>query len=134
MGGIPRSTFCHPPPTHSRTLTHGTYRKAYLNLIDPLSTRVHRVGGNANEIQGELGLEAQLVSHGINCGGGAGYKEGRRRGLDAGAADWLLLLQIDSEERTGMMWGDAGRIYFMIQKDALQRHRFEDVLVILQCT
>jgi uncharacterized protein YwqG len=80
---------------------------AYWNLIDPLSRRVHRMGGNANEIQGELGLEAHPVSNGIYCGGGQGYQEGRRRGLDAGAADWPLLLQVDSEERAGMMWGET---------------------------
>jgi uncharacterized protein YwqG len=106
--------------------------KAYFDLINPLSTRAHRIGGNANEIQGELGLEAQLVSNGINCGSGKGYKEARRRGLDAGAADWLLLLQVDSEERAGMTWGDGGRIYFMIRKDDLRRRRFQNVHLTLQ--
>jgi uncharacterized protein YwqG len=108
--------------------------KAYFNLVDPLSKHAHRIGGNANEIQGGLGLEAQLVSNGIYCGGPDGYKEGCRRGLDAGAADWLLLLQVDSEERAGMAWGDGGRIYFMIRKDDLRRRRFQDVHLTLQTT
>ena len=106
--------------------------KAYWNLINPLSTRVHRMGGNANEIQGELGLEAQLVSNGIHCGGGQGYQEGRQRGLNAGAADWLL--QVNCQERAGMTWGDGGRIYFMIHKGELRRHRFQNVHLIPQCT
>ncbi|MCR8632194.1 YwqG family protein [Paenibacillus radicis (ex Xue et al. 2023)] len=36
--------------------------------------------------------------------------------LEKGVSDWKLLLQIDSEEEIGMMWGDAGRIYFWIRE------------------
>jgi uncharacterized protein YwqG len=107
--------------------------QAYWKLIDPLGTRAHRMGGHPDEIQGDLRLEAQLVSNGIYCGDGRGYKQGRERGLDAGAHDWLLLLQVDSEERAGMTWGDEGRLYFMIRKDDLQQSRFGNVWLILQC-
>jgi uncharacterized protein YwqG len=31
-----------------------------------------------------------------------------------------------------MMWGDGGRIYLMIHKDDLRRHRFQDVHLGLQ--
>jgi uncharacterized protein YwqG len=91
------------------------------------------MGGHPNEVQGPVDLEAQLVSNGIYCGDAKGYNEGRKRGLDAGAADWKLLLQVDSEERAGMMWGDMGRLYFMIHKGDLQHRRFDDVWLILQC-
>src|SRR5207248_292431 len=91
--------------------------EAYQKLKDPSGARVHRVGGHADVIQGELCLQAQLVSHGIYCGDGGGYKKGRKQGLDAGSDDWRLLMQIDSEERCGMIWGDLGRLYFMIHKD-----------------
>ena len=107
--------------------------EAYLNLAD-LPTPLHRMGGHADEIQGPLGLEAQLVSNGIYCGDAKGYQEGRKRGLDSGSADWRLLLQLDSEEKAGMMWGDMGRLYFMIHKDDLRDRRFEKVWLILQCS
>ena len=107
---------------------------AYFKLIDPLSHPVHRIGGHADQIQGDLGLNAQLVSNGIYCGDGGGYEQGRKLGLLDGAADWRLLLQIDSEDRAGMMWGDGGRIYFMIHKDDLRRRQFDNVVLILQCT
>jgi uncharacterized protein YwqG len=106
---------------------------AYWKLADPPATRLHRMGGHPNEVQGPVDLEAQLVSNGIYCGDAKGYNEGRKRGLDAGAADWKLLLQVDSEERAGMMWGDMGRLYFMIHKGDLQHRRFDDVWLILQC-
>jgi uncharacterized protein YwqG len=105
---------------------------AYWGLLHS-HLRIHRLGGHADEIQGDLKLEAQLVSNGIYCGDGVGYAKGRKLGLDAGAADWRLLLQVDSEDRAGMMWGDAGRLYFMIHKDHLRRRRFDAVWSILQC-
>ena len=43
-------------------------------------------------------------------------------------------VQVDSEERAGMMWGDGSRIYFMIHKDELRIHWFQNVHLILQCT
>ena len=66
------------------------------------------MGGHADLIQdGSLELEAELVSHGICCGDGKGYAEGRRKGLGTGAANWRLLLQVDSERDAGMCWQDA---------------------------
>lgn len=107
---------------------------AYLRLADPLKSPVYRIGGHADEIQGDIRLEAQLVSNGIYCGDGNGYARGRKKGLNAGASDWRLLLQVDSEERTGMDWGDSGRIYFLIRHEDLRHHRFDKVWLILQCT
>ena len=79
-------------------------------------------------------MQAQMVSNGIYCGDGKGYAKGRARGLDAGASDWLLLLQVDSEKSTGMHFGDDGRIYFLIRQQDLRERRFENIWLILQCT
>lgn len=49
----------------------------------------------------------------------------------------ILLMQIDTDvdrdASLGWMWGDAGRLYFMIRREDLARRRFEDVRLILQC-
>jgi uncharacterized protein YwqG len=95
---------------------------------------IHRIGGYPDEIQGDVALKAQLVSNGIDCGDGEGYEVGEARGLNAGAADWLLLLQLDSEDEAGMMWGDLGRLYFMIHKADLASRHFDKVWTILQCS
>lgn len=95
---------------------------------------IHRIGGFPDEIQGDVALKAQLVSNGIDCGDGKGYETGEARGLNAGAADWLLLLQLDSEDEAGMMWGDVGRLYFMIHKADLDDRRFDKVWTVLQCS
>ena len=76
-------------------------------------------------------MECQLVTHGINCGSSEGYKEGKKRGLDQGASDWRLLLEIGTDDN--MMWGDAGSIYFWIRKQDLAERKFENCWLILQC-
>ena len=41
------------------------------------------------------------------------------------AADWRLLLQLDTDDEASMMWGDLGRLYFWITGDALRRRAFD---------
>ena len=36
--------------------------------------------------------------------------------LEAGADDWRLLLQVNSDDYAGWMWGDVGRVYFWIRR------------------
>jgi len=93
----------------------------------------HQLLGHADPIQGEMKLECQLVSHGLYCGDGTGYNDPKAKELAPGAAQWRLLLQVDSDEPLGMMWGDAGRLYFWITEDDLRNKRFENVWMISQC-
>lgn len=95
----------------------------------------HRIGGYPVCIQPakDPKLEAHLVSQGLYCGDQSGYREGKERGLWPGAAEWELLLQVDSEGGIGMGWGDDGRLYFLIDKSDLRQRRFEKAWMILQC-
>lgn len=45
---------------------------------------------------------------------------------------WILLLQLDSHEETGMNWGDLGRLYFWIREHDLRAGRFDRTWTILQ--
>jgi uncharacterized protein YwqG len=114
-----------------------TERDAYYDLLDNLHEEtagpLHQVGGHPATIQGEMQLECQLVSHGIYCGGVECYADPRRAELESGAEDWCLLLQIDSDDNSEMMWGDVGMIYFWIQRQALEQQQFEKAWMILQC-
>jgi len=94
----------------------------------------HQVGGFASPIQGDqMELECQLVSNGVYCGDSSGYDSPKARALQGGAKDWRLLLQIDSDDDLGVMWGDVGILYFWIKEsDALAGH-FENCWVVLQC-
>ena len=94
----------------------------------------HKLLGHSDNIQGDMELECQLVSHGLYCGNSSGYEDPRRAELEAGAGDWVLLLQIDSEEaHCGMMWGDSGRLYLWIRQQDLAAKAFERCWLVLQC-
>lgn len=93
----------------------------------------HRMLGHSMNIQGDMQLEAQLVSNGLYCGDSSGYRDSRRKLLETGAEDWCLLLQLDSDDSIGLMWGDVGMLYFWIHKNDLAQQRFSNVWMTLQC-
>ena len=93
----------------------------------------HKLLGHPNVIQNDMELECQLVSNGVYCGDSEGYRSKEAAALSPGAADWMLLLQIDSDDDTGMMWGDAGMLYFWIRRQDLAARAFDRVWMILQC-
>jgi uncharacterized protein YwqG len=102
--------------------------------LDEMPGLHHKVMGHAEPIQNDMQLECQLVSNGISCGGPEGYADPRRDALEAGASDWRLLLQVDTDEDAGMEWGDSGRLYYWIKRSSLQSRSFDDVWLILQCS
>jgi uncharacterized protein YwqG len=104
------------------------------NYNEASSGSNNQILGYANCVQGTMELECQLVTNGLYCGDSTGYEDPRRKELETGKNDWVLLLQIDSdEEKTGMMWGDSGRIYFWIKKQDLLNKDFNNTWCILQC-
>ncbi|HZI81699.1 MAG TPA: YwqG family protein [Vicinamibacterales bacterium] len=94
----------------------------------------HQVGGFPDPVQGdEMELECQLVSHGLYCGDSSGYLSRQAATLRDGAADWRLLLQVDSDDDLGVMWGDGGILYFWIREEDARAGRFDQAWVVLQC-
>ncbi len=95
---------------------------------------INKILGHPDQIQGDMQLECQLVSNGLYCGDASGYNDPKRKELEKGMKDWRLLLQIDSDENAGMMWGDVGRLYFWIKADDLAEKRFDKAWMNLQCS
>ena len=109
-------------------------REKYWELMDEVSeSLVNKLLGHSNNIQGGMELECELVTNGLYCGDPSGYKEGRAKGLDKNTWHWNLLLQVDSNEDIGMMWGDCGRLYLWITDEDLAAKNFENSWLILQC-
>jgi len=114
-------------------------KDSYFELVEELEGQAyqgggrHRLFGHSANVQGDMQLEAQLVSNGVNCGDSSGYDEPRARSLAPGAADWVLLLQLDSDDRANIMWGDAGMLYFWIRRQDLAELRFDRAWFALQC-
>ena len=94
----------------------------------------HQVGGFTNPIQAdEMEIECQLASHGVYCGEPSVYNAPEFSRLRDGAGDWRLLLQLDSDDDLGVMWGDGGILYFWIREQDARAARFENAWVVLQC-
>ncbi len=87
----------------------------------------NRLLGNPETIQDDMRLECQLASHSVTD-----INDPRAAALLKGAMDWQLLLQIDTDERIGMRWGDAGMIYFWITGSDLKARRFDRTWLVLQ--
>jgi uncharacterized protein YwqG len=105
----------------------------YNELTSPEGS-IHKLFGFADPIQSsEMELECQLASHGINTGSPEGYQDPRVKELEAGAKDWKLLMQIDSDDSLNMMWGDVGRLYFWYRKTD-GKIDFDNIWMILQCS
>ncbi|MBX9938787.1 MAG: DUF1963 domain-containing protein [Candidatus Obscuribacterales bacterium] len=47
--------------------------------------------------------------------------------------DWLLLLQIDSDDQAEFFWGDSGKLYFCIRRGDLAARNFDRVVLCGQC-
>jgi uncharacterized protein YwqG len=90
---------------------------------------IHRMLGFPDTIQDDMRMECQLAANGIADPASEPEQVAK---LAAGANDWLLLLQVDSDESVGMRWANAGMLYFWIRRDDLANQRFEHVWVVLQ--
>ncbi len=121
----------------------GPLYAAYFNLVEALAERHdrekdeprHRLFGHADQIQGDMQFECQLVTHGLYCGDPSGYTHPRAAELWPGSAEWQLLLQLDSEfDPAEVMWGDVGRVYFWIRNSDLAARRADAAWAILQCS
>ena len=94
----------------------------------------HQLFGYPVPLQDDsMELGCQLAANGIYVGDPEGYQTARARELAAGAADWRLLLQLDSDGAVGMTWGDLGTLYFWVREAEAQTGDFGNVWMILQC-
>ena len=87
----------------------------------------NRLLGNPETIQDDMRLECQLASHGVTD-----INDPRAAKLSQGAMEWQLLLQIDTDDRIGMRWGDTGMIYFWITGSDLKARQFDRTWLVLQ--
>lgn len=102
-------------------------------LDDRMEDLSNKLLGHADPIQSAMELECEYVTHNINCGFPNGHRLGKEQGLHKNAARWNLLMQVDSNEDIGMMWGDAGRLYLWITDEDLAERKFENTWLMLQC-
>jgi len=106
---------------------------AFEQLVDD-GRWLNRLLGHPDQMQNDMLRTAQLASHGLYCGRPDPEQAARERELEPGAADWQLLLQVDSDPNAGMMWGDVGKLYYLMLSEDLRNRNFDAAWMILQCT
>jgi uncharacterized protein DUF1963 len=89
---------------------------------------LHRLLGYGDGIQGGVEFGWQSLAKAIAEGESAQPAFGTVQ-----EADWRLLLQVDSDEN-GMTWGDVGRIYYGLPREAFAARDFSQTIAELQCT
>ena len=113
--------------TEQESKSYEAFLAKYPSEADHKVSR-HRMLGYPDELQDDMRIEAQFASHGVNS------HDARAAALAAGAANWQLLLQVDTDERAGIHWPDAGTIYYWIEEQALRAQNFNNVWLVLQTT
>lgn len=107
----------------------------FLDEISGVASPRHRLGGHPDAIQGCMQIHIQFESHNERLPKGVHnfYQHPKADELFPGVYDWELLLQVDSDPSLGMMWGDAGRIYYWIRHEDLVVGDFDKCWLQLQC-
>ena len=96
-----------------------------LNMFYDLCSGGHQMFGFPDSVQSDVREQAAL-----NWNKFLDLPEANHLGLSplrdlSTWEDWELLLQLQSDEGTGMKWGDASTLYFLIRRNALEARRFE---------
>lgn len=103
---------------------------AHAGDLDPT---IHQIGGHPMPVQNAMELECQLASNGVRPGAPMGHEPEPTESLKAGKFDWRCVLQLDSDDDIGWMWGDVGRIYFWMTENDIAERRFGNAWLIFQC-
>jgi uncharacterized protein YwqG/signal recognition particle receptor subunit beta len=91
----------------------------YIGLVEALrgqppgQTTLHHLFGHAQLVQGDVRAECQPMKKGSKTD------------------DWVLVLQIDSDDLPGWMWGDAGILYFLMTKADLAARKFSEACAVI---
>jgi uncharacterized protein YwqG len=113
------------------TEPHRTYGPVF---GEPRDVVEHRLLGHPRIVQGDMQQVCQLASNGVDTYDDDASTGERSRRLAAASGEWRLLAQVDSsEDETGMLWGDLGRVYFWIREEDLVERRWDRVWLVMQC-
>ena len=94
-----------------------------------------QIGGFPSPIQGDsMEEDCQLASGGVYCGNSDVYNSKEAEKLRRELLDWKLLLQFDSDDEIGAMWGDMGMLYFWVRESDTRNCDFSKPWLILQCS
>lgn len=92
----------------------------------------HQMAGLPFTLQpGRIDMEAQLLDQGISIETFQTLPASQQGQALHGFEDWELLLQLDSDDDLGWMWGDSGLIYFLVRASDARKRDFSRVRAIV---
>ena len=90
--------------------------EAWAEAFEAPTSSNHQVGGWPSLQQAPIWTESDLVSSGHTLGTYLDWEAAESFRSREREALWGLLLQIDSDDEAGWMWGDGGMLYFTMQR------------------
>ncbi len=113
------------------TLSSGGYETFddYLKAAEEIygDNVIHRMMGHGQDIAGDFKLDCEIASTGLELDDDFDFSSAEGAKLAVASEQWLLLLQLDSDDLAQMMWVDQGRLYFAIRAHDLAARRFHKV-------
>jgi len=104
------------------------YDTVYARFMGKPSTQPHdQMLGYPETLQDDMRLQCQMMTNGITD-----IDDPKVAELTKNANEWQLLLQVDSDERTGMNWPGAGMLYYWIKLADLQAQKFDATWLVAQ--
>lgn len=88
-------------------------------------TTHHRLLGYTDQIQDDMHTQVEIESRGLKS-------DQVSADITRNALHWQLLLQIDSDEKSGMNWANNGMLYFWIAEGDLKAQKFDNVWLVMQ--
>ena len=132
------------PPVESAMITSlhlgKEERKQYRNLLqifddvflgtDDTVYHHHRLLGYPFQMQGDMQLLCQMANLHVALEQWTHLDEETKASIEAGALEWVHLLQIDTDEYAQVTWGDNGSLSYWIKQADLKRQDFKECCAI----
>lgn len=101
-------------------------------LGDCLSDYCHQMFGIPYQIQSDLWLSCELASTGKTFDDWNRLSDEKQKIIENKCEDWILLLQLSTDELMHWHWSDEGILYFCIRLSDIKHLRFQKTWCILQ--
>jgi hypothetical protein len=93
----------------------------------------HQFGGWPHLVQAPLWAECSLHAAGIPALTREAEHHPRFVAMLERSADWRLLLQLDTDDSLGWLWGENGCVYYAIREEDLRTGNFDATWMVSQC-
>jgi uncharacterized protein YwqG len=106
---------------------------AWGEVIRPTDRGNHQIGGWPRLVQNPIWDECHLVSQGLPIGNTEDWERAHRTPRNGSKDDWRLLLQLDTDDDAGWMWGDVGTLFYAVDSTRPPMAAITEAWMVLQC-